>query len=37
MRTHRVLGKMMLFRRQRLSVVPVTKEQFDDVVVLSRA
>jgi predicted RNA-binding protein with PUA-like domain len=28
MREHPVLGKMMIFRRARLSVVPVTKEEF---------
>jgi len=31
MRDHEVLGKMMMFRRARLSVVPVTKEEFDAV------
>jgi predicted RNA-binding protein with PUA-like domain len=29
MRGHPVLGKMMIFRRQRLSVVPVSKTEFD--------
>lgn len=36
MRKNRILSKMMLLRRQRLSVTPVTKEQFDTVVELSR-
>jgi predicted RNA-binding protein with PUA-like domain len=36
MRVHRVLGAMMMFRRQRLSVVPVTKEEFDGVIKLGR-
>jgi len=35
MRTDAVLGKMMIFRRQRLSVVPVTKTEFDEI--LARA
>jgi predicted RNA-binding protein with PUA-like domain len=34
MRGHKVLGKMMIFRRGRLSVVPVTKEEFDTVLKL---
>jgi predicted RNA-binding protein with PUA-like domain len=34
MRAHRVLGGMMIFRRQRLSVVPVTKGEFGEVVKL---
>jgi predicted RNA-binding protein with PUA-like domain len=36
MKGHRVLGKMMIFRRQRLSVVPVTKEEFDGVLKLAQ-
>ncbi len=36
MRAHRLLGRMMIFRKQRLSVVPVTKEEFETVVALSR-
>lgn len=36
MRQHRVLSQMLLLRRQRLSVAPVTREQFDGVVELSR-
>src|SRR5258708_11573246 len=35
MKGHRVLGKMMIFRRQRLSVVPVTKEEVDGVLRLA--
>jgi predicted RNA-binding protein with PUA-like domain len=31
-----VLGKMMIFRHPRLSVVPVTKEEFDAVLRLAR-
>jgi predicted RNA-binding protein with PUA-like domain len=31
MRSHPLLGKMMLFRHGRLSVVPVTEEEFDAV------
>jgi predicted RNA-binding protein with PUA-like domain len=34
MREHPVLQKMMIFRRQRLSVVPVTPEEFDSLVAL---
>ncbi len=34
MRAHELLGKMMIFRRSRLSVVPVTDEEFDTVVEL---
>src|SRR5580658_748139 len=34
MRDHPLLSKMMIFRRGRLSVVPVTKEEFDAVVKL---
>jgi predicted RNA-binding protein with PUA-like domain len=37
MRGHRVLGRMMIFRRQRLSVVPVTKDEFDVVVELGKS
>src|SRR5258708_33375311 len=29
MRAHKLLGKMVLFKQGRLSVVPVTKEEFD--------
>ncbi len=36
MRKHRVLGKMMMFRQGRLSVVPVTKEEFDAVLELGK-
>lgn len=36
MREHKVLGKMMLFRQGRLSVIPVTKEEFDTVVELGK-
>jgi len=36
MRAHRVLRGMMIFRRQRLSVVPVTKGEFDAVIKLGR-
>ncbi len=36
MREHPVLAKMMIFRKQRLSVVPVTKEEFDAVIELGR-
>jgi predicted RNA-binding protein with PUA-like domain len=36
MREHEALAKMMIFRRGRLSVVPVTKEEFDTVLKLSR-
>jgi len=36
MREHRVLGKMMMFRQGRLSVVPVTKEEFDAVLELGK-
>jgi len=36
MRAHETLGKMMIFRRPRLSVVPVTKEEFDTVLRLAR-
>ena len=36
MREHKVLGKMMIFRRVRLSVVPVTSEEFDAVLALGK-
>ncbi|MGO9835170.1 MAG: EVE domain-containing protein [Polyangiaceae bacterium] len=36
MRDHAVLGKMLMLRRPRLSVVPITKEEFDAVVKLGR-
>ena len=36
MRSHRVLGKMMIFRRPRLSVVPVTDEEFALVLELAK-
>jgi predicted RNA-binding protein with PUA-like domain len=36
MRDHPLLGKMMIFRRSRLSVVPVTKEEFDAVLSLGK-
>ena len=34
MRADAALGKMMMFRRQRLSVVPLTKDEFDEIVAL---
>lgn len=34
MRSHPVVGKMMMFRRTRLSVVPVTKAEFEAVLAL---
>ncbi len=34
MRGHELLGKMVLFRKSRLSVVPVTDEEFEAVVAL---
>jgi predicted RNA-binding protein with PUA-like domain len=37
MRRNAVIGKMTMMRRPRLSVVPVTKSEFDAVVALSRA
>jgi predicted RNA-binding protein with PUA-like domain len=37
MRGHRVLGGMMIFRRPRLSVVPLSKTDFDAVVELGKA
>jgi predicted RNA-binding protein with PUA-like domain len=36
LRDHKVCAKMMIFRRPRLSVVPVTKEEFDAVVDLAK-
>jgi predicted RNA-binding protein with PUA-like domain len=36
MRAHELLGKMVLFKQGRLSVVPVTKEEFDTVVELGK-
>jgi predicted RNA-binding protein with PUA-like domain len=36
MRSHPLLGKMMIFRRGRLSVVPVTPEEFEAVVGLGK-
>jgi predicted RNA-binding protein with PUA-like domain len=36
MRAHRVLRRMTIFRKQRLSVVPVTKEEFDAIIDLAR-
>jgi predicted RNA-binding protein with PUA-like domain len=36
MRAHPVLGKMVIFRQTRLSVVAVTKEEFDTVVELGK-
>src|SRR5260370_41429868 len=36
MKGHRVLGKMMIFRRQRLPVGPATKEEFDGVLRLAQ-
>jgi predicted RNA-binding protein with PUA-like domain len=35
-RAHRVLSKMMMLRRPRLSVVPVTGEEFDAVLELAK-
>lgn len=37
MRAHRVLGKMMIFKQGRLSVVPVSDEEFETVVALARS
>ncbi len=37
LRSHRVLGKMMIFRRPRLSVVPVTPEEFERVLALAKS
>src|SRR5258708_7628529 len=36
MRAHRLLGKMMIFRRGRLSVVPVTEEEFKAVLEMGK-
>jgi predicted RNA-binding protein with PUA-like domain len=36
MRTDALLAKMMIFRRQRLSVVPVTKTEFDEILARSQ-
>jgi len=36
LRAHRVLSKMMMLRRPRLSVVPVTGEEFDAVLELAK-
>ena len=36
LRDHRVLAKMMMLRRPRLSVVPVTGEEFDAVLELAK-
>jgi predicted RNA-binding protein with PUA-like domain len=36
LRGHRALTKMMIFRRPRLSVVPVTQEEFELVLTLSK-
>jgi predicted RNA-binding protein with PUA-like domain len=36
MREHSLLGKMMIFRRGRLSVVPVTEEEFAAVIALGK-
>jgi predicted RNA-binding protein with PUA-like domain len=36
MRADRLLARMMIFRKQRLSVVPVTREEFEAVVALSK-
>lgn len=37
LRSHRILRNMMIFRRPRLSVVPVTGEEFELVLELSKA
>jgi predicted RNA-binding protein with PUA-like domain len=37
LRGHKELGQMMIFRQPRLSVVPVTPDEFDLVVELGRA
>lgn len=37
MRAHGVLGKMMMIRRPRLSVAPVTEDEFDAVLELAKA
>ena len=36
LRSHPVLGKMMIFRRPRLSVVPVTPEEYELVLAVSK-
>jgi predicted RNA-binding protein with PUA-like domain len=36
MREDRLLGKMMIFRQGRLSVVPVTKDEFDAVLAFGK-
>jgi predicted RNA-binding protein with PUA-like domain len=36
MRAHPLLEKMMIFRRQRLSVVPVTPEELETVIALGK-
>jgi predicted RNA-binding protein with PUA-like domain len=36
LREHRVCGKMAMFRQPRLSVVPITKEEFDAVLELAK-
>jgi predicted RNA-binding protein with PUA-like domain len=36
LRAHRILSKMMMLRRPRLSVVPVTGEEFDAVLELAK-
>ena len=36
LRNHRILRNMMIFRRPRLSVVPVTADEFELVLALSR-
>jgi predicted RNA-binding protein with PUA-like domain len=35
LRAHPLLGKMMIFRRPRLSVVPVSKAEYDAVIALT--
>jgi len=37
MRQRKTLGKMTIFRRPRLSVVPVTPEEFEEIVELGKA
>jgi predicted RNA-binding protein with PUA-like domain len=36
MRAHPLLARMIIFRRQRLSVVPISKEEFDAILELGR-
>jgi predicted RNA-binding protein with PUA-like domain len=36
MREHKLLGKMVMFRKSRLSVVPVTDEEFEAIVALGK-